>query len=266
MDLATVIGFILGLGFFFGGILSATGSVGAAVKNYVDIPSVIIVLGGLLSATIASYSMDDLKNLGKIIKNAFVHNVTNASGIIDEIIKLANVARKEGLLALEEYGSKAEDEFLKKGIMLIVDGTDPELVRNILETELVFLEERHSHGKSMMDTMASFGPAFGMIGTLIGLVNMLSNLSDPDSLGPQMSIALITTLYGSFLANVIFTPLAKKLSIVSKSEILVKELMIEGLLSIQAGENPRIIEEKLKTFIPPDLRTDVSGGKKQEEA
>jgi len=267
LDLATVIGFVLGLGFFIGGIISATGSLQGLIEGYIDIPSIIIVVGGSFAATIASYTMDDLKNTPKIIKNAFSHSVTDANMVISQIIELANVARKEGLLALEEYGSNSEDDFLKKGIMLIVDGTDPELVRNILETELVFLEERHSHGKGMMDTLAAYGPAFGMIGTLIGLINMLGSLSDVDSLGPQMAIALVTTLYGSFLANVIWTPISTKLSIVSKQEVLVKELMIEGLLSIQAGENPRIIEEKLKTFIPPDTREkfDTKAGQGKEE-
>ncbi len=140
--------------------------------------------------------------------------------------------------------------------MLIVDGTDPDLVRNILETELVFLEERHLDGQSIFQTMGTYAPAFGMIGTLIGLINMLKFLDDPSAIGPNMSVALVTTFYGSVLANVVFLPMAQKLKIRSNSEILVKELMVEGLLSIQAGENPRIIEEKLKTFIPPNMRMD----------
>lgn len=257
MDIATILGLILGAFFTIYGILLS-----GELSSYYDFPSIIITIGGTLASTILSYPMKSFINLGKVLKQAFVSKDKPASEIIEEIIMLANIARKEGLLALEEYAEKIDDDFLKKGIMLIVDGTDPELVRNILETELNFLEERHAQGQGILETMASFAPAFGMIGTLIGLINMLRILDNPSAIGPQMSVALVTTFYGSVLANVIFLPLAKKLKVRSQSEVLVKELMIEGLLSIQAGENPRIIEEKLKTFIPPEQRTAI---KKQVE-
>ena len=261
MDISTIIGLVLGIGFTVWGIM-VSGDLG----SYYDFPSIVITLGGTLAATFLAYPMNTLAGIGKVFQKAFLHKEVSVNGIIQEIISLANVARKEGLLSLEEYGSKLDDEFLKKGIMLIVDGTDPELVRNILETELVFLEERHSQGQGMLESMGSFAPAFGMIGTLIGLVNMLRTLDDVSTVGPQMSVALITTFYGSALANIFFLPLAKKLNIRSKSEVLVKELMIEGLLSIQAGENPRIIEEKLKTFIPPDLRKEFKKVSEKEGA
>ena len=249
MDIATVVGLILGIGFTVWGIM-VSGDLG----SYYDFPSVVIVLGGTVAATLLAYPLSSLAGMGKVFQKAFLHKDVSANAIIEDIISLANVARKEGLLSLEEYGSKLDDEFIRKGIMLIVDGTDPELVRNILETELIFLEERHGQGQGMLEAMGAYAPSFGMIGTLIGLINMLKSLNDPSSVGPQMSVALITTFYGSALANILFLPLAQKLKIRSKSEVLVKELMIEGLLSIQAGENPRIIEEKLKTFIPPELR------------
>ncbi|MCF6460539.1 flagellar motor protein [Clostridium sp. Cult3] len=251
MDISTVVGLFLGLVFIIGGIVTS-GELG----SYFHLPSLIIVLGGTIASTLASFPIKNFLNTSKVIKKAFVYKETSPDEVIEEIISLANVARKEGLLSLEEYAENLEDEFLKKGIMLIVDGTDPELVRNILETELVFLEERHMEGQSIFETMGTYAPAFGMIGTLIGLINMLKYLDDPSAIGPNMSVALVTTFYGSMLANVIFLPLAKKLKVRSKSEILVKELMVEGLLSIQAGENPRIIEEKLKTFIPPEMRRD----------
>ena len=251
MDISTVVGLFLGLVFIIGGIVTS-GELG----SYFHLPSLIIVLGGTIASTLASFPIKNFLNTSKVIKKAFVYKETSPDEVIEEIISLANVARKEGLLSLEEYAEKLEDEFLKKGIMLIVDGTDPELVRNIMETELVFLEERHMEGQSIFETMGTYAPAFGMIGTLIGLINMLKYLDDPSAIGPNMSVALVTTFYGSMLANVIFLPLAKKLKVRSKSEILVKELMVEGLLSIQAGENPRIIEEKLKTFIPPEMRRD----------
>ena len=258
MDIATILGLLLGIGFTVWGITSS-----GELSAFVDFGSIQIVLGGTLAATLLAYPLSSLKGVGKVFQKAFLHKEVSVNNIIVDIIELANVARKEGLLSLEEYGSKLDDEFLKKGIMLIVDGTDPELVRNILETELVFLEERHGEGQGMLEAMGAYAPAFGMIGTLIGLVNMLKDLDDPDTIGPSMAVALITTFYGSFLANVLFLPLAQKLKIRSKSEVLVKELMIEGLLSIQAGENPRIIEEKLKTFIPPEQR---KGVKKESES
>lgn len=253
MDIATIIGLIAGIGFTLWGITTS-----GEIAAFMDPPSIIIVLGGTTAATLLAYPIDVLTSAGKVFQKAFLHKEIVANGIIEEIITLANVARKEGLLSLEEYGSNLEDEFLKKGILLIVDGTDPELVRNILETELIFLEERHGQGQGMLQSMGAYAPAFGMIGTLIGLINMLRDIDDPSSIGPNMSVALITTFYGSLLANVFFLPLAQKLKVRSQSEILVKELMIEGLLSIQAGENPRIIEEKLKTFIPPDARNKVN--------
>ena len=158
---------------------------------------------------------------------------------------------------MEESAANLEDPFLKKGILLIVDGTDPELVRNILETELSCLEERHKDKIGFWENMASMGPAWGMIGTLIGLINMLKTLDDLDAVGPNMAVALVTTFYGSMLANWIATPIATKLKSNSATEVLMKEVMVEGLLSIQAGENPRVIEEKLKSFLLPINRENL---------
>ena len=165
------------------------------------------------------------------------------------------MARKEGLLSLEEAATDLDDPFLKKGILLIVDGNDPELLRAIMETELVSVEGRHKDTIGFWDTLAAMGPAWGMIGTLIGLVDMLYHMDDPSTLGPAMAVALITTLYGSLLANWICTPVSNKLKADNAIEMQQKEVMIEGLLSIQAGENPRVIEEKLKSFLPPKDRT-----------
>ncbi|NLW22288.1 MAG: motility protein A [Tissierellia bacterium] len=251
MDISTIIGLLLGSIFTIWGILMS-----GELASYFDVPAIIITIGGTFASTLASFPIKDIMNIGKVIKIAFSHKENSPTDVISEIIKLANIARKEGLLSLEEYAENLDSEFLKKGILLIVDGTDPELVRNILETELVFLEERHNNGQKIFETMGTYAPAFGMIGTLVGLINMLRTIDDSSSIGPSMSVALVTTFYGSVLANVIFLPIAQKLKIKSQSEILVKELMLEGLLSIQAGENPRIIEEKLKTFIPPEMRID----------
>lgn len=249
MDLATAIGFIAGIVFIIWGIYLS-----GSIMTFLHLPSFVIVIGGTIAATFISYPLSKVLKTMKVVKNAFLVKNVSPMEVINEIIKLANIARREGLLALEEAAENIEDVFLKKGIVLIVDGTDPELIRNILETELSFTEERHGEGQSIFEAMGSYAPAFGMIGTLIGLINMLKDLDDPASVGPNMSVALITTFYGSLFANLIFIPLANKLKGRSREEILIKELIVEGLLSIQAGENPRIIEEKLKTFLPPEMR------------
>lgn len=249
MDLSSILGLILGIIFMIWGIYES-----GDISAYWDIRSIIITLGGTIASTITSFPIRDIGNVLKVAKNAFVHTETSLDQVIIDIITLANIARKEGLLSLEEYADNLDDEFLSKGIMLIVDGTEPDLVRNIMETELLYLEERHANGQRLFETAASYSPAFGMIGTLIGLINMLRTIDDPSTIGPNMSVALVTTFYGVVLANVVFLPLARKLKARNNEEILAKELIVEGLLSIQAGENPRIIEEKLKTFIPPSMR------------
>jgi chemotaxis protein MotA len=229
--------------------------------DFYDAASIFIVIGGVIGSTVISYPLDTLKNLVKIIGNAFKAKKIDLNKDVDMIIDIANVARREGILALEETINNSDDPFLKKGIMLITDGSDPELVRSIMETELSFIKDRHGRGQAVLLQMSAYSPAFGMIGTLIGLINMLTTLSDMDSLGPNMSVALVTTFYGCILANVVFTPLAKKLKAQSDEEYLRKELILEGILSIQDGENPRIIREKLNAFLS---QTQIAAGAKAE--
>ncbi len=253
MDLATVLGLILGVVFMVVGI--ATGPDGwDSFSNFYDLPSIFITFGGSLSGVLASVALKDFINGFKSIKLALKSVEFDVSKAIEQIIQLSNVARKDGLLQLEEIANGLDDEFLKKGILLIVDGTDPDLLRGIMETELMCVEDRHAKVIKFWQTLASFGPAWGMIGTLIGLVNMLKNLQDFNSVGPNMATALLTTLYGSVVANWIATPIANKLQDNSERETKLKEVTIEGLLSIQAGENPRVIEEKLKSFLAPTQR------------
>ena len=204
-----------------------------------------------------SHKLKDFIGGFKSIALAFKEEAMDAGAVISNIINLANVARKEGLLALEEASGEIDDPFLKKGIMLVVDGTDAELVRGILETELTCLEERHKKVIGFWEKWAELGPAWGMIGTLIGLVNMLNNMEDAAAIGPAMAVALLTTLYGSLIANWLCTPIASKMKVNNDLEVIVKEVMVEGLLSIQAGENPRVIEEKLKSFLSPAVRDDI---------
>lgn len=260
MDLASIIGLVAcGIVFIFG-IISSGGT--AALGNFIDPPSIFITFGGSAFCVMASYSMVNFVGGLKSISLIFKAPLINVSEMIGKIIELSNVARKEGLLSLEEAAGDLDDAFLKKGILLIVDGTDPELVRAIMETELISIEARHKGRIGFWDALGAMGPAWGMIGTLVGLVNMLNKMDDPSAIGPGMATALITTLYGSLLANWVCAPVASKLKENNSDEIMMKEIMIEGLLSIQAGENPRVIEEKLKSFLAPKDRmsTEEAGG------
>ncbi len=256
MDISTLVGLIGGAGILIFAIVVG----GTPPMKYVDAPSFLITVLGTIAATMIAYPMSTIKDIPKLMAKTFRQSNSDPSKTIGQIIELANKARKDGLLSLEEASREMNDEFLKKGLMLIVDGTDPELVRNLLETELDFIEQRHKVGQGAMGTIASLAPGFGMIGTLIGLIAMLQNMNDPSSIGPSMAVALITTLYGSLMANLIFTPMEKKLGASSAGEMLERGIILEGLLSIQAGENPRIIEEKLKAFLPPSMRKNAAGG------
>ncbi|MBQ8946171.1 MAG: MotA/TolQ/ExbB proton channel family protein [Lachnospiraceae bacterium] len=252
MDIASLVGLLVCLGLVIFGIVF--GNSFAVILNFLDAPSALITFGGAFMCILASNTIPDfvggLKSFTLVLK---VPNY-NVTEIIGKIIDLSNVARKEGLLALEEAAGNLDDPFLRKGIMLVVDGTDPELVRGIMETELVSIEGRHKTRIGFWDDLGAMGPAWGMIGTLVGLVNMLQNMDDPSAIGPAMAVALLTTLYGSMLANWICAPVAAKLKVNNGAEMMAKEIEIEGLLSIQAGENPRVIEEKLKSFLAPKDR------------
>ena len=253
MDIASLAGFILCFVMIVFGLVSSAGVANIA-PEYLNIPSAIITFGGAIFATMTSVSMPDFIGGLKSFALIFKAPALNTAEMIQKIIELSNIARKEGLLSLEEAATDMEEPFLKKGILLIVDGTDPDLVRAIMETELVSIEGRHKTRIGFWDTLGSMGPAWGMIGTLIGLVHMLYNMGDVSTLGPAMAVALITTLYGSVLANWICAPIGAKLKADNEGEMMMKEVMIEGLLSIQAGENPRVIEEKLKSFLAPKDR------------
>lgn len=260
MDIATIIGIIGCAGAVVYGIVSGDQGF-AALGNFWDFSSFLIVIVGCLMCMMTmSENIGDFVNKLKSFMLTIKISESNEGDVIHKIIDLANVARKEGLLQLEEAAEDIDDDFLKKGIMLIVDGTDQELVSSILETELDCIERRHNKICNFWDALAAMGPAWGMIGTLIGLINMLNLLDDPSSIGPNMAVALITTLYGSLIANWICIPVSTKLRAKNAKEIMNKEVICEGILSIQAGENPRVIEEKLKSFLAPAIRDEVLGG------
>lgn len=254
LDIASLAGMLLGVAMFLVGVFSSGGVSG--LKNMFDFASLIITLGGSIAGTLASNKVQDFIVGIKGMALTFKNEVQDPAAVIKNIIDLSNTARKEGLLALEEAANGIEDDFLKKGIMLVVDGTDPELVRGIMETDLVCIEQRHKKSIAVWEKWGELGPAWGMIGTLIGLILMLQDMEDASSIGPKMAVALVTTLYGSLIANWLCNPTASKLKINNDAEMMMKEITVEGILSIQAGENPRVIEEKLKSFLAPSDRND----------
>ncbi|MCD6287993.1 MAG: MotA/TolQ/ExbB proton channel family protein [Candidatus Hydrogenedentes bacterium] len=249
MDIATIIGIVAGVTLVLMAIISDIGL-------YINAPSMLIVVGGTMGATLMNFPLADVLGVFGTAKNAFLHKAKSPVEIISIIVDFATAARREGILALEARASEAGDPFLEKSVQLAVDGTAPELIKDILTTELAFLEERHSIGQGVFIAMGTFAPAFGMIGTLIGLIKMLSGMDDPSAIGPGMALALLTTLYGAIIANMFCMPIAGKLKVRTQMEMLIKEVIIEGILSIQSGDNPRVVEQKLMAFIPPSMRND----------
>lgn len=263
MVISTAAGFAFGIAAIVISVM-----MGGDISNFFNIPSFFIVIGGTIASTMISFPMKELKKIFTLTKFVLTQDRVDIKKDIDTIIKMANLARKEGLLALEDAIGDMEDPFMKNGILLILDGTDPELIKSVLETEIFFMEERHAGGRKIFEAMASYAPAYGMIGTLIGLINMLVNLNDSEMLGPSMAIALVTTFYGVILANLVFTPMANQLALRSKREQLQKEIIIEGVLSVQDGENPRVIRDKLMAFISNGEASELAAGgapQKQEE-
>jgi chemotaxis protein MotA len=249
MDFATILGIISG----FTLILIATMS-GGTGKIFMDMNSMLVVVGGTIAATFINYPMKEVISVLGIVKNAFRNSPESLHELSGEIVNLSKISRKEGILALEKHIPKNGDSFLRSGIQLAVDGTEPEIIERILESEIDSQTERHELGQNILKSMGTYSPAFGMIGTLMGLIKMLQNLSDPSQIGSGMALALVTTFYGAVLANLVFLPMAGKLEILSTQEVTKRRLILEGILAIQSGDNPRIVGEKLKTFIPPKLR------------
>jgi chemotaxis protein MotA len=249
VDVSTIIGLILGIALVLLAIL-----LGGDIAAYVNGPSVLIVVGGAIAATMTAFPLAGFLKLPKVALKTLFSRPTDRLALIAQIVELAEIARRDGILALESMAEQVDDAFLVRGIQMAVDGSDPEVIEVIMETDLENLIDRHATGKSMLDAMGRYAPAFGMIGTLVGLVAMLSNMDDPAKIGAGMAAALLTTLYGALLANVCFLPLADKLAQHSAEEVLSKTIIIQGVMSIQSGDNPRNVESKLMTFIPPAQR------------
>jgi chemotaxis protein MotA len=251
LDIASIIGMVAGTAVIIAGILIAEG---ATLMMFWDPPSVFITIGGAFCATLICYPLGDFKELAKVLMRAFVYRNLSPVKIIKDFRRFADIARRDGILALENVTGEIDDPFLVKGIQLAVDGTDPEVIQTMMQTELDQMQGRHDKGIQILKRLASYGPSYGMIGTLIGLVIMLANLSDPSTIGSAMAVAIITTFYGALMAYLIAEPLAVKLERRSNDEVQVREMIIRGVMSIQSGDNPRIVEQKLKIFLPPHLR------------
>jgi chemotaxis protein MotA len=258
MDLATIIGFVVGMACIIGGIV-----VGGDIMAFIDIPSILIVGGGVLAATFIMFPMRTVIGTIKIAIKAFKEDTWNLDEIIDQMITLSRLARTNGILALEDAEKELTNVFLKKGIQLAVDGNEESLIRFIMATDVSFTQQRHNVGKTVFKQMGAMAPAYGMVGTLIGLVKMLQTMDDPSSIGPSMAVALLTTFYGAVLANLIFLPLSTKLEFRSKEEALSKQVITEGIISIMQGANPKVLKDKLEAFVEPGMRKekrDGSGG------
>ena len=254
MDIATIVGVTGGWLCMLAAIIFGGGN----FMLFFDPASIMIVVAGSFCCVLASNELSYILKITSILKLCFFPVEMNSKDMIVTLVSFSEKARREGLLALEDDLNELNDDFLKKGIQLVVDGTDPELVRRIMETELEYIMERHDKGRKVLEDWGFLAPAFGMLGTAIGLILMMANLEDKAAIGPGMATALITTLYGSLLANVCFIPMANKLALRGSQEILIKLIMIEGTLSIQAGDNPRIVRDKLVSFLEPGQREEIS--------
>jgi chemotaxis protein MotA len=247
MDIATVIGIALAMGLILASII-----MGVGLGPFIDVPSILIVIGGTIASLLICFPMGSVIGAIKVFLKTMLGKTPAPTEIIDEIVELAVTARKDSILALEKV--EIADPFLAKGIKLVVDGTAPDLVTSILNTEIKFMKQRHLEGAKIFGTVSAMAPAFGMIGTLIGLVQMLQNLSDPSAIGPSMAVALLTTFYGAVIANIFGAPIKTKLEGKSVEEALLKEVVMQGVLSIMEGDNPMIVRSKLEAFLSPKMR------------
>ncbi|MDL1962737.1 MAG: motility protein A [Deltaproteobacteria bacterium] len=246
MDIATLLGIVVAFGLVISSILM--GGPGAWFINY---PSIMIVLGGTTGATLIAYPLSEVLSVFGVAKNAFLYQTQPPDKLVPLIVGFAKKARQEGILSFESQLKDMEDPFLAKGMQMAIDGMESNSIEDVLSTEIAYVEERHRLGAEIFSTMGTFAPAVGMLGTIIGLVQMLMQMEDPSSIGAPMAVALLTTFYGTLFANLLFLPFAGKLKTRSKQEILLKTMVIEGIISIQSGDNYRIVEQKLKAFLSP---------------
>ena len=249
MDLASVVGNVL----VWALILSAM-AMGVGIGAYIDIPSVLIVIGGSVGALFIGYKMDHMKSLVKVFMISIKPTIIDNQDLIKKLVDYAMQARRDGILSLEAAANNEENDFLKKGLMMAVDGNEPATVRELLEIEMEATEGRHKDNIGLFGGWGGYAGAYGLIGTLVGLVAMLVNMSDPSAIGPSMAVALLTTMYGAMIANMVTGPVETILSIRNADEMLSMTIMLVGIISIQAGDNPRTLEAKLLSYLPPAQR------------
>jgi chemotaxis protein MotA len=249
MDMGILIGFLGTWALILGAVL-----LGGNPIIYVDVPSVVLIFGASITIIFFCFPARNVKNLISVVKKAVFHKSPSIDQLIEDMVSYAEIARRDGILSLENTVKDIDDPFIVQGIQMAVDGTDPELIEQIMVNDLDNLVERHGTGKGLFDSLGKYAPAMGMIGTLIGLVAMLSDLSDPSKIGAGLAVALLTTLYGALVANAVALPLADRLGRRSGEEVLYKTIIIKGVMAIQSGDNPRIVEQKLRTFLPPSQR------------
>ena len=249
MDIATLVGILVSFSLVIVSIL-----VGGDGSWFLNAPSLMIVGGGTMGATLLAYPLADILSVFRVAKNVFMHKSAVVSELIPLISDFAKKARQEGILSFESQLEEIDDPFLVQGIQMAIDGMESSSIEDVMTTEIIYLEERHRLGSEIFSTMGTFAPAVGMLGTIIGLVQMLMQMSDPSQIGAPMAVALLTTFYGTLLANLVFLPVAGKLKTRSKQEVLVKQMVLEGVISIQSGDNHRVVEQKLKAFIAPRAR------------
>lgn len=252
MDIATIIGVTFGFIVIIWAIL-----LGGSWRIFWDLPSVAITIGGMLCATLIHFSLPQFLGIFSVVKKTIVTKIPTSAELIQGMVNYATINRRDGALALEEQIKKANNAFLAKGLQMLVDGQEPNEIRDLMALEIQYLQDRHSNGKKILEFMGSAAPAFGMIGTLIGLVQMLRNLSSPDQIGAGMAVALITTFYGALTANLVFLPLAGKLGLYSKAEATSMEMIVEGIHAIAKGDNPTTVREKLQVFVSQGKRETV---------
>lgn len=252
MDIATVIGVLLGFLVVFGAIVA-----GGGWQTFVHVPSMCITIGGMLCATLIHFSLSQFLSIFTVVKKTIISKIPSQSELIQKMVNFAAINRRDGALALEQEIPNLDNSFFIKGIQLLVDGRDSEQIRDFMTVEVQYLQDRHSTGKKILEFMGASAPAFGMIGTLIGLVQMLRSLDSPDAIGGGMAVALITTFYGALIANLVFIPLAGKLGIYSKAEATIIEMIVEGVCSIADGDNPTVVREKMQAFISQSRREEV---------
>ncbi|MBN6206887.1 flagellar motor protein MotP [Ralstonia pickettii] len=251
-DLLTPIGITLGFIMIMLAVVSDSGAEG--FRSFLDISSIFIVIGGLIGSMLITFKTEQIKLAGRIIKETMYKNDMQLPELIRLFVRLSEVARREGILALENELEEIDDPYIKKGLLLLVDGIEPEVIKDIMEAEITAMEDRHYQGRTLIEKAGEYAPSWGMIGTLVGLILMLNKLSDPGTLGPSMAVALITTLYGTVLANLVFLPMASKLEGKTEEEIFTKQIIIEGIIGVQSGQNPRLLEEKLSAFLSNDSK------------